>query len=596
MSDLHARAASPVRGVTIDPPASLDLDDAVWLNTEGGTRRISISIADVAAAVRDGSRLDAEARQRGFTRYFANGNAPMLPRSLAEDRLSLLPGEPRHVITLELDLDDRLAPSNIVLRRARLVSEAKLSYPRVAEIVQSREYAGPHADLKPMLDGLAALASCLMEARRKRGELAIYDLTSGWAATEEGRLRRLSRDEANIAYIIVQELMILANRTVAETLVHRDVPALYRNHVARVAAPDRAHLLEDIRGAIHRPDLFDVETLRRRLNLILARARYGPELRGHFGLNLPAYVHFTSPIRRYADLVNHRVVAALLDEEPPPYTHEELARIGAHLNELTDEEERRAVERYKRRAQEEIEQLTVSGEDSLRDLDERRVYQVLETAAAAGDAPEPVVRAIESRFKEERISIKEAFFLLYQSDATQASWARLRRRAAEWLADKPHHAPNLLSIGMNLQTWGEARLDTEGGAGSADFTCIAAVERQGRMVDSGVRWGGSKKVAQQRAALALCFRLAAEPVPEFLERQWAPQPAADAPARKTAPEKGPAGQPRKKGHTIPWDKIQAQQDQGNWVGALNIACSAPSQQKPRTLYTDLPDSTAACAL
>lgn len=196
--------------------------------------------------------------------------------------------------------------------------------------------------LVEMLRDMSVIAQQLLDQRRLAGALAIYDIMEGWAVSEEGFMFKLRPEERHLANVIIQEFMILANQTVATFCAENDIPSLYRNHTARACAPDSAiELLDDVRNAMDNPEHFDVRTLQRRMTLLVNRAHYAPVLRGHFGLNLAAYCHFTSPIRRFADLVVHRQLKAFLTDKKMPYSKEQLLEIGEYITEVCYRERKR---------------------------------------------------------------------------------------------------------------------------------------------------------------------------------------------------------------------------------------------------------------
>lgn len=220
-----------LRGITIDDVTTWDMDDAIWVEiTENGGWHIVVMVADVAEVVPKHSELDRLAMSRVETKYYANGNSPMLPRRLADEKLSLRPGEPKYVLVVDIILGMNLSILETRLSRTGRTSEARLAFSDIPRILSDREHT-QHALIK-----LASqLANGLLTQRRNRGALAFYDLGRGLVTNEEGSIRQLKRREDTIGYIIIQELMILANMAVAEYAVKNDIPILFRNHTARSA-------------------------------------------------------------------------------------------------------------------------------------------------------------------------------------------------------------------------------------------------------------------------------------------------------------------------------------------------------------------------
>lgn len=564
-----------VDGITIDGPDSMDLDDAVWLDEVDGLLRLTVSIADVADSIPINMELDLLARKQGYTRYYARGNAPMLPHHFSEDKLSLLRGQLRRVLCVQIVLDAALDPIEITGFHAHLTVSSRLRHAQVQTIVENERDSETCTELGAMLTQAAILAGRLLEKRRMRGELAFYDLLSGWTLSEEGGLRKLQKEERNIGYVVVQELMILANRTVAEMLLEADVPALFRNHTVRAATPERKALLTDIQAAVSHTDVFDIETLQKRLHLLLGRARYGPDLLGHFGLNLPAYLHFTSPIRRYADLVNHRVLSALLHGMPPPYSRAELTEIGDHLNRLRDEEIERKNQSYRRRAAAVAKSMVHAEPNRIVNLSSGEVYRVLEASIERDEPPEALIQAVEARIVTDKISLKEVFFLLFQSPHDSEEWVLVRLKALEWLTNRPFHAVSLIVMGVETKAW--AALRCHYGEDGGNFLCNASVVWGADRLESGVRMAGTKKGAQQRAVLALCYRMLGVPLPAVLEQN---APAEITPKCKAGPK---VSRPQQRRNSAA-QRAQELAGEGDCVSAIWLLLNSLAIKLPRVIY------------
>ena len=286
-----------------------------------------VSIADVAALIRPASDIDHEALRRTFSSYRAYHPLPMLPRTLAEDKASLLAGHKRPTLTISIPLDSAFEMGQPAIRRTSLQSERRFHYEEVDRLISRAE--GEYGEL---LRVCSTVAQGLLARRRARGALAVYDINRCLITSEEGVLQEMLSHEVHFSHIIIQEFMILANEAVATFLAERQVPALFRNHTAKTIAPDRAAVIQAIEDAVAHPEAFPLATLQKRVNLVLRRAYYSPVLEGHYGLNVPAYLHCTSPIRRYADLVNQRILAAVVSGQPSPYNIEQLHTIATHIN------------------------------------------------------------------------------------------------------------------------------------------------------------------------------------------------------------------------------------------------------------------------
>ena len=320
---------------TIDPEDARDHDDAVWVErTEHGGYRTWIAIADVSSYVTPGTALDAEAKRRGCSVYLPDRAIPMLPRSLSSNLCSLLPDVDRLCLCVdaEIDAQGNVRSSRIV--RGVMRSRAKLTYGGVARALGLTDKARREPAADALVEGLrvAHELSRVLRARRMRRGALDFELPEAKVILHEQSrepvdvTRRADDPGVKQAYQLIEELMLLANETVARWFVERDIPTIYRVH----APPDEQKLDRFAAMCDALGIAFDVEDTRdpKRLGVLLAsfaehplapvlnslllrsmkQATYDIANIGHFGLASKAYLHFTSPIRRYPDLVVHRVV------------------------------------------------------------------------------------------------------------------------------------------------------------------------------------------------------------------------------------------------------------------------------------------------
>jgi len=330
---------------TIDPPTARDFDDAISAQALGGDRvRVWVHIADVAAHVPPGSAVDREAHRRATSVYVPGAVEPMLPEALSNDACSLVPQQDRLAVTVELDLDGAKVVRS-AFHRSLVRSDARLDYPRV-----DRLFAGTERAEEQWAEPLAAArraAAALQAAREARGALAIESVEPEFAFTG-GHVTGLAPSEATESHRLIEHLMIAANEAVASLLESRGVPALYRIHER--PEPARVQRLADQLAALGVPTpplpdplspqqaedaVAEISQLvaahvrrtghgRAALTSLVLRslkqARYEARNLGHAGLRSPRYTHFTSPIRRYPDLVVHRALLSAVGggESAPP--------------------------------------------------------------------------------------------------------------------------------------------------------------------------------------------------------------------------------------------------------------------------------------
>jgi ribonuclease R len=344
-ADVARRDLRDLPTFTIDPPTAKDFDDAISAERlDGGGVRVWVHIADVAAHVPPGSAVDREAYRRATSVYVPGAVEPMLPEALSNRACSLVPHQDRLAVTVEMDFEGARVVRT-AFHRSLIRSDARLDYPQVDRVFAGSERA--EAPWAAPLAAARAVAAALDEARQARGALAIESVEPEFDFSREGHVTGLAPSEATESHRLIEHLMIAANEAVAGLLESRKVPTLYRIHerpeparverlVAQLAALDvptppvpevmSPQQAGDLVGEISRlVDEHVRRTGRGRAALTslvlrsLKQARYSPENKGHHGLHSPRYCHFTSPIRRYPDLVCHRALLSAVGggEEAP---------------------------------------------------------------------------------------------------------------------------------------------------------------------------------------------------------------------------------------------------------------------------------------
>ncbi len=319
--------------ITIDGADARDFDDAVWCERLEKGWRLMVAIADVAHYVSPGSALDDEAVSRGTSVYFPGRVVPMLPEVLSNGLCSLNPDVDRLCMLCEMTLDEKGGVKKTRFHNGILRSHARLTYDQVNEMLTDGESVlrDQHAPLVPMIEELHKLYQVLAKKRRKRGAIEFDSNETHIVFDDNKKIKEIIPIQRNDAHKLIEECMILANIEAAAFLEEREVPALYRVH-----AGPKADRLEDLRAflalralslgggdeptaldyaalaeaIVDRPDRSVIQTVMLRS---MQQAVYQPKNEGHFGLALDQYAHFTSPIRRYPDLLVHRAIKFALE-------------------------------------------------------------------------------------------------------------------------------------------------------------------------------------------------------------------------------------------------------------------------------------------
>jgi ribonuclease R len=353
----------PLPLVTIDPADARDHDDAVHAapDTDTGNRGgfvVHVAIADVAHYVRPGTHLDREARRRGNSVYFPDLVVPMLPERISNDLCSLKEGEERPCLAVRMVFDRHGNKRDHAVLRGMMRSAAKLSYEEAQAAIDGRPSAKCRPLLKPALEPLWAAYAAVAAARDRRAPLDL-DLPERKVLLDgAARVERIVVPQRLDAHRLIEEFMIQANVAVAETLVAKRAPVIFRVHDApakeKLAALreflDSLDLKLSGPGSLRASDFNRVLQRARTLpvadlvNEVVLRAQsqavYAADNIGHFGLHLARYAHFTSPIRRYADLVVHRSLVKALGLGAGGLTDVEAAQLKDIAQQISDTERR----------------------------------------------------------------------------------------------------------------------------------------------------------------------------------------------------------------------------------------------------------------
>ncbi len=350
--------------VTIDGETARDFDDAVYCVEEGSGYRLVVAIADVSYYVQTADALDKEAFNRGNSVYFPRRVIPMLPEALSNGLCSLNPEVDRLCMVCDMQIGKMGAISRYRFYPAVMHSHARLTYNQVWAALQQPEDAGALRDHLPQLEHLYALFKVLLKARERRGAIDFETIETQMVFNDERKIERIVPVQRNDAHRIIEECMLAANVCASAFLKKNRQPTLYRVHEGPTAeklialreflsefglglaggdtpqAKDYARLLQQIKP---RPDAHLLQTVMLRS---LQQAVYSPDNVGHFGLAYEHYTHFTSPIRRYPDLLVHRAIKAVLVGEK--FSPGNWPALGAHcsMTERRADEATRDVESW----------------------------------------------------------------------------------------------------------------------------------------------------------------------------------------------------------------------------------------------------------
>jgi ribonuclease R len=350
---------------TIDPLSARDFDDAISAEAlDSGATRVWVHIADVSAYVPEGSPVDVQARERATSVYVPGAVEPMLPSELSNDACSLVPARERLAVTAELELDGAEVRS-AQFYRSVIRSDERLDYERVDRIFAGDEDA--EEPWAPALTAARGAAAALQHARERRGALAVDSEEPEFVFDEQGNIVEIAARAQTESHRLIEHLMIATNEAVAALLARQRVPCLYRVHerpeqerverlVAQLASLDvPTPALPKRMSSSQAAELLGVVSQRveehvrrterggRALNSLILRslkqAYYSPKNVGHAGLRSRTYCHFTSPIRRYPDLVCHRALLSAVGADERAPRGGELVELG----EWTSEREREAM-------------------------------------------------------------------------------------------------------------------------------------------------------------------------------------------------------------------------------------------------------------
>ncbi len=337
--------------VTIDGEDSRDFDDAVFAEPTNNGWKLVVAIADVSHYVKEGSDLDNDAIDRGNSVYFPRRVVPMLPEALSNGLCSINPDVERLCMTCEMNIDKAGNLLDYKFYPAVMLSHARLTYTKVSQILEHHDQAltSEYASVLGNLNTLYDLYKVLKAARTKRGVMDFDRIESQILFNDKGKIDNIVARSRNDAHKLIEECMLMANQATAKFLAHNDEDFLYRIHPKPTAEkvevtrqflkavgltleggvqPESKHFAKVLVDAKGRDDENIIKTVVLRT---MKQAVYTPANEGHFGLAFEDYTHFTSPIRRYPDLLVHRAINRVLDKKKRKPS-KKMIETGVHLS------------------------------------------------------------------------------------------------------------------------------------------------------------------------------------------------------------------------------------------------------------------------
>jgi ribonuclease R len=337
--------------VTIDGEDSRDFDDAVYAEPTKNGWKLVVAIADVSHYVKEGSDLDNDAIDRGNSVYFPRRVVPMLPEALSNGLCSINPDVERLCVTCEMNIDSEGNLLNYKFYPATMFSHARLTYTKVSQILEHHDQAltSEYASVLDNLNTLYDLYKALKAARTKRGVMDFDRIESQILFNDNGKIDNIVARSRNDAHKLIEECMLIANQATAKFLAHNDEDFLYRIHPKPTAEkvevtrqfltavgltleggvqPESKHFAKVLEDAKGRDDENIIKTVVLRT---MKQAVYTPANEGHFGLAFEDYTHFTSPIRRYPDLLVHRAIKRVLNKNKRKPS-KKMIETGVHLS------------------------------------------------------------------------------------------------------------------------------------------------------------------------------------------------------------------------------------------------------------------------
>ena len=336
--------------ITIDGETARDFDDAVFCEPQGKGWRLVVAIADVSFYVKPGDALDQDAYDRGNSVYFPRRVIPMLPEELSNGLCSLNPEVDRMCMVCDMQIDAKGDVKRYKFYPSVMLSKARMTYTKVFDMISNPEgeLAKEYAAILPHVQNLYALYQVLAKARAKRGAIEFDTMETLMIFNDQGKIERIDPVVRNEAHRLIEECMLAANVCASDFLLQNDHPVLFRIHEGptpeklervreffgefglQLGGGDAPHAQDYCKLMTRIKDRPDEQLLQTVLLRSMQQAVYSPDNVGHFGLAYESYAHFTSPIRRYPDLLVHRAIKAVL--EGKRYQVDDWSEMGVHCS------------------------------------------------------------------------------------------------------------------------------------------------------------------------------------------------------------------------------------------------------------------------
>jgi ribonuclease R len=479
---------------TVDSEFTKDFDDAFSISTIPNGAEILVAIADPTTKVSPASQIDLSAQEAAATIYTRDhATKKMFPAYISEDESSLLEGVQRNCLLFRIIIGNDLQVIEFTPMIGSVKVVKRLTYKDIPGIT-----ADPAHDLHAPIKAGVMLAEALLKGRRLKGALALYDLNQFLLTDEEGNLQQMDSSSDTIGHILVQELMILTNSLAAQYMLKNNIPAVYRNHVAQLAAPPTTDLLQTIETLLQGGGNRELATSK--INALVGRARYEATANGHYGLNMMAYMHITSPLRRYPDTMNVRQIKAYLLKSDYVYSQADISAISAKINDTLEARRNATSDHFKSAVTKSAERLINAGK--LKAMDSAQLSLALKSIREEdGSLPTELCAEISDRLGKNTLADNVIDRLFFQIDHA-AIPENLKNAMSAWLYATPAKAMHL--IGFSTQKSYLSEFAVKCTSSKYGFEANAQIKRiSDGLIFSGHGKAAKKKEAEQFAAVAV---------------------------------------------------------------------------------------------